>query len=180
MTTYVALFRGINVGGNNILPMKVLVSLLQRIGMHNVKTYIQSGNAVFQSGDSDASKLAQKIRGAVAQECGFNPWVIILPSSELDKIVAENPFPEAISVPKSIHVYFLAHEPSTPDMTKLEEQRAETESYRLVGSVMYLHAPDGIGRSKLAAKMERLLGVPLTARNWRTVSKISEMACKTG
>jgi uncharacterized protein (DUF1697 family) len=86
-----------------------------------------------------------------------------------------NPYPEADEEPKSVHLYFLAGDPAEADIAGLEAVRAPAERFHLEGGVFYLHAPDGVGRSKLAAKAERLLGVSATARNWRTVTKLREM-----
>ncbi|MCB0263597.1 MAG: DUF1697 domain-containing protein, partial [Calditrichaeota bacterium] len=89
---------------------------------------------------------------------------------------AANPFPEGESEPKSLHLFFLAAPPENPDIAKIESLKSDTENYKLIGSVFYLHAPDGIGRSKLAEKVERALGVPATARNWRSVCQIMAIA----
>jgi len=128
MTAYVALFRGINVGGKHILPMQDLRDILGALGCENVRTYIQSGNAVFES------------------------------SSE--------------PTPKFLHVWFLADDPVDPDLGMLTELRTGNEEFTLGDGAFYLHAPDGIGRSKLAAKVDKCLGVQTTARNWNTVSKL--------
>ncbi len=176
MTTYVALFRGINVGGKNTLPMKELVTILQDLGCLNVGTYIQSGNAVFQSKQKDAWRLLAKIRGAINTRCGFEPCVMLLRLDEMEKAIAGNPFPEVESVPKALHAGFLASAPKKPDLEKLGHLKSTTERFRLVERVFYLHAPDGVGKSKLAANAEKAIGVSMTDRNWRTVCKIRDMA----
>ena len=101
---------------------------------------------------------------------------MLLEFDELEKVVKSNPFPEAESEPNTLHVNFLASVPPNPDLKTLESLKIECERFILKGKVFYLHAPDGIGRSKLAENVERLLGVPLTSRNWRTVCKIIAMA----
>ena len=176
MTTYVALFRGINVGGNNILPMKVLSALLERIGLEEVMTYIQSGNVVFKTNTSNTVSLERRITEAVKTDCGFEPWVLLIEKKDFERAIDANPFPQATTEPKSLHFFFLSEIPNAPDIAGLDALRSKTENFLIVGPVLYLHAPDGVGRSKLAAKIERLLGVPTTARNWRTVSKIAELA----
>ena len=176
MKTYIALFRGINVGGNNVLPMKELVARLESIGAQNVKTYIQSGNAVFQSQETNASLLQNKISAAIKKSHGFEPQVFLLKLEDMEKVVDANPFPEAESEPKTLYVHFLASMPKNPDFAILESIKSERERFVLKDGVLYLHAPDGIGRSKLAANAEKLLGVPVTSRNWRTVRKIMDMA----
>ena len=176
MKTYIALFRVINVGGNSILSMKELAALLGNLDCHNVKTYIQSGNAVFQSDADCASLLSSRISAEIKRRHGFEPRVLLLSIKDLEKAVESNPFPEAESEPKSLHVNFLASVPENPDLKALENLRKESERFELRGNLFYLHAPEGIGRSKLAANAERLLGVPMTGRNWRTVCEIMAMA----
>jgi uncharacterized protein (DUF1697 family) len=180
MKTYVAFFRGLNVGGNNILSMKDLVALLENIGSQNVKTYVQSGNAVFQSEEKNASLLSNKIRAAIKKGHGFEPQVLLLEPEDIEKAVGSNPFPEAESEPKTLHVHFLASVPKNPDFDALESIKSDRERFALKDGVFYLHAPDGIGRSKLAANVEKLLGVSMTGRNWRTVCKVMAMAKQCG
>jgi uncharacterized protein (DUF1697 family) len=180
MKTYIALFRGINVGGTNVLPMKDLVALLENIGSQNVKTYIQSGNAVFQNQEENASLLSNKIRATIKKSYGFEPQVLLLKPEEIESAIESNPFPEAESEPKTLHVHFLASMPKNPDLGALESIKSDRERFALKDKVFYLHAPDGIGRSKLAANTEKLLGVAITGRNWRTVCKVMTMAKQYG
>lgn len=175
MKTYVALFRGINVGGKNALPMKELAAILEDLGGQKVKTYIQSGNAVFVSKNKEVSKLSKQISAEIKKRRGFEPHVLLLGQEEFEKAIQQNPFPKADSNPTALHAGFLAATPERPDLKALESLKIDSEQFRLVGRVFYLYAPDGIGRSKLAARAEKLLGVPMTDRNWRTVSRIREM-----
>jgi len=176
MKTYIALFRGINVGGSNVLPMKDLKRLFEQSGCVDVQTYIQSGNVVCRSAISDADRLAKQVTAAVSTRHGFAPRVLLLTRRDLERAVAGNPFPEAEHNPKSVHLVFLAERPKKPDMKALEEIKAKSERFALKASVFYLNTPDGFGTSKLAARAERLLGVEATARNWRTVTMLLEMA----
>lgn len=176
MKTYIALFRGINIGGHNLLPMKDLIPLLERLGLRNVRTYIQSGNAVFQSTAQDASRLAKRISAEIKKARGFEPQVLLLEPKDLKKAIAANPYPEAGPDPKSLHILFLLSAPAAPDLTKLEQLKATSERFKLTGRLFYLHAPAGVGRSRLAANAERLLGVPVTGRNWRTVQELLALA----
>ena len=180
MRTWVALFRGINVGGNKILPMKDLVATLENAGAQDIETYIQSGNAVFRSQETAAPLLSDKIRAAIEEGHGFEPQMILLESEEVERAIRSNPFPEAEAEAKTVHVYFLASMPERPDLDALEALKGDQERFVLEDGVFYLHAPDGIGRSKLAANVEKLLGVPATARNWRTVCKVLDMAKECG
>ncbi len=173
---HIALFRGINVGGKNILPMKDLRTLLEQFGAQSVKTYIQSGNAVFTSEDENAARWTHRIRAAVTQAHGFEPTVILLSGSALDQSISSNPFPEAEAEPKRLHLGFLEKTPASANLDKLEHLRTGRERYQLTGNCFYLHAPDGIGRSKLAAGAEKAIGVPMTVRNWNTVVKLQKLA----
>lgn len=172
MKTYVALFRGINMGGHNTLRMKELVALLEEIGLQDVRTYLQSGNALFRSVIEDAAKLGTTIGLETEKRFGFAPHVLVLDVQELTRVVASNPFPEAESEPTSLHVLFLASAPAIPDLRALDSLKSPTERFRLEGRVFFLHAPDSVGRSRLAAQVERKLGVPTTGRNWRTVNAV--------
>jgi uncharacterized protein (DUF1697 family) len=175
MKTYIALFRGINVGGRHILPMKELVAILEDLGCRNVKTYIQSGNAVFESKVNNTSQLSKKISSEIKKSRGFEPHVLLLQLEEMEKAITNNPFPEGEKDPKALHVGFLTATPKTPDLKALESLKANREQFKLMDNIFYLYAPEGIGRSKLAASSEKLIGVPLTDRNWGTVRKIMEM-----
>jgi uncharacterized protein (DUF1697 family) len=175
MKTFIALLRGINVGGKNKLPMKELKTLLEQLDLQNIRTYIQSGNVVFESPKSELNQLAVTIREAINTAHGFDPNVLLLPAEAFAQAIKANPFPEAEADPKSLHLSFLTANPEQPDLAGMENIRTETERFILRNRVFYLHAPDGIGRSKLAARVEKLLGVPATSRNWRTVNKIMEM-----
>jgi len=176
MRLWIALFRGINVGGHHIVPMKELRSVLEGMGCLPVLTYIQSGNVVFGCKISKVSVLLREIRQAVNINFGFEPDVILLSAEELETAIARNPFPDATRLPKTLHFYFLAETAGEVDRNKLEELKSSNEEYSLIDRVFYLHAPDGIGRSKLAAKVEKCLGVRATARNWSTVEKVMHLA----
>jgi uncharacterized protein (DUF1697 family) len=176
MNTYVALLRGINVGGNRSLPTRELVAALEEIGAREVRTYIQSGNAVFESAEKNLARLSTRLSAEILKRRGFEPYAHVLTLEALAKAVTENPFPEAVTDPSSLHLGFLASPPESADLNKLSSLKKDSERFRLTESVFYLHAPEGVGRSKLAASSEKLLGVPMTDRNWRTVCKIMEMA----
>lgn len=176
MTTLIALLRGINVGGNNPLPMKELAALLTEMGLRDVRTYIQSGNVVFRCNVQNKAALAAKISAAIKAQRGFAPQVLLLEVAELRKAIADNPYPEAETDPKSLSLLFLAEAPRHPDLKSLEAIKTASERFMLVDKVFYLHAPEGFGRSRLAARAEKLLGVAASGRNWNTVCKLAEMA----
>jgi uncharacterized protein (DUF1697 family) len=176
MTIYIAFLRGINVGGKNPLPMKELVAVLEDLGSQKVDTYIQSGNAVFKSRDKDVSQLSKMISAEIKKRRGFEPHVLLLKLKDLERAMTENPFPEAETDPQALHVGFLASSPRNPNLKMLESIKSDSERFHLIDNVFYLHAPEGVGRSKLATNAEKLLGVPMTDRNWRIVEKAWEMA----
>lgn len=175
MQTYIALFRAVNVLGNNLLPMKELKEILVNLGAEEVQTYIQSGNVVMNHKEKDVKKLSSKIKSAIKKSRGFEPNVLLLKQKDVEKAVTSNPFPEGEEAPKSVHAFFCETKPKKPNFEKMDEIKTDTERYELIDKVYYLHTPDGFGRSKLASRCEKLLGVPATARNWRTVKKIKEM-----
>jgi uncharacterized protein (DUF1697 family) len=173
MTPYIALFRGINVGGNNILPMKDLVGMLEGMGCENVKTYIQSGNVVFWTNKEYAHTIATEIRAKILERYGFEPKVFLLELSELQEAIDNNPFNTEEG--KALHFFFLESYPKHPDLERLMAVKSTSEEFTLHKKVFYLYAPDGVGRSKLAAKVEQCMGVPVTARNWNTVRKLMSL-----
>jgi len=175
MTTWIALFRGINVSGKNILPMTELRRELESFNLQDVRTYIQSGNAVFSAKTRLSKTLSTKIADRIEQRRGFIPYVLILSADQLANAIESNPFPQAEAEPKTLHLFFLSSVAAAADIESISARKSPSERYRLTDGVFYLHAPDGIGRSKLAANVEKLLGVTATARNWRTVQKLWEM-----
>lgn len=174
MKTWIALFRGINMIGRHRVPMKELVLLLEGLGAHEVKTYHQSGNAVFRYEGKDAVWLSARIGASIRDQYGFEPRVIMLEKVELERIIANNPYPEAVSEPE-LCVFFLSDVPDHPDLGAMEVVKIEEERFELCHKVLYLHTPEGTYRSKVAGRVERSLGVPATARTWRTVERIAEM-----
>jgi uncharacterized protein (DUF1697 family) len=176
MTIWIALLRGINVGGKNLLPMQDLRAVLEEIGLTQVRTYIQSGNCVFGSEQTDPRALEQAIAAAIEQRFGFRPETLVMRVESLAAALAANPYSDGANDPKTVHFSFLAAPASNADLSALESLRASTERFHLTDAVFYLHAPDGIGRSRLAAQVERHLGVAATGRNLRSVMKIAELA----
>ena len=173
MNTYIALFRGINVGGNNILPMKDLVAILQALGYEGVQTYIQSGNAVFKSRETIDAKGAADISREIFRRMGFEPKILLLSPKQLQEAIKNNPFPTSDG--KALHFFFLEQPCSKPNIDYLESLKIESEKFKLHKMTFYLYAPEGVGRSKLAAATGKALGVSLTARNWNTVNKLASM-----
>ena len=177
MKTWIALLRGINVGGRNKLLMAQLASLMHELGFIDIKTYIQSGNIVFRSSSSSATKLSGKICNAIGERFGFNPPVFVISKDRFLSIADANPFPKTEG--KDLHFFFLNEQPLDFDHAALDALKAKSESWRLLDGIFYLHAPEGFHGSKLAAKVERVLGVSATCRNWQTVLKITLLANDT-
>jgi len=173
MYTFIALFRGINVGGHHSLPMRELVEIFENLELENVRTYIQSGNVVFQSKKHLPAGFSTDISLAIENLKGFKPGVLLLSPKEFQTAIDECPF--SSDEGKLLHFFFLSEMPEDPDLECLEALKSETEEYRLINKVFYLYAPDGIGRSKLVAKVGKAMGVPGTARNWNTVRKIHSL-----
>ena len=176
MTNYVALFRGINVGGNNILPMKDLKKTMSDQGFENVQSYIQSGNVVFSSESDSTDKLSDGLSALVMQVFGFQPKVMLLNEQNFRQKAALCPFD--MSEGKIVHLYFLSEPPSSPDTDTLHGLKRDSEEWQIQDDMFFLRAPDGIGRSKLAEKVEKCLGVAATARNGNTVIKLLGMLDK--
>ena len=174
MSIKVGLLRGINVGGKNSLPMKELRELFGELGCRDISTYIQSGNVVFKS-DEAADVLSEKLSSMIEQRFGFEPFVLILSGDILTAIAEANPYGDDDIEPKFVHVNFLSRKATAPDIHGMQDRQSGTEDFMLTDRALYLRAPDGIGRSKLAADAEKLLGVPATGRNWKTVCKLVEM-----
>ncbi len=176
MHRWIALFRGINVGGKNLLPMAFLRQYLEEIQLTNIKTYIQSGNVVFDSKSKSAKSIRDAIINKIDEKHSFRPQLLLLKQVELQLAIDRNPFSEAISEPQTLHLFFLERPPETANFEALDLAKSSTERYELIDRVFYLHAPDGVGRSKLASTAEKHLGVMATARNYRTVEKLMTLA----
>ncbi len=173
MNTYIALFRGINVGGRNLLPMKDLIRIMEGLGCLNVQSYIRSGNVVFQFEQGNQGKIVEKISSKILELFEFKPKILIFESTELEVAVKNNPF--EIKDGKALHFFFPEQMPDTPDFKELNAVKSDSEEFKLFGKVLYLNAPGGVGRSKLASQVEKILGVPSTARNCNTVNKLLAM-----
>ena len=178
MNTWIALLRGVNVGGRHIVPMKTLKTELEALGLTDIQTYIQSGNIVFRDAKRTASALAAEIGNAINARFGFEPYVAVISYKDFASSVTGNPFHESMTDEngKTLHLFFLNRTPLDLDENRLEAIRQPSERWRLDGRVFYLHTPEGYGNSKLAIQVEKILGVATTARNWRTVCALLELA----
>ncbi|MBV9292295.1 MAG: DUF1697 domain-containing protein [Frankiales bacterium] len=169
MAVHVALLRAVNVGGRK-LPMADLRNILTDLGATAVRTYVQSGNVVFDSPAVTADKLA----GALTRHCGFEVRVLLRSAADLRRVVAKPPLdgPET-----AWHVTFLAATPAAAAVRALDPSAYGEDTFRVVGKEVYLRTPGGYGRTKLTnALFEKKLAVAATTRNWRTVTTLAEMA----
>ena len=172
MRVRVALLRGVNVGGAGRLPMVEFRATLVGLGLERVRTYIQSGNAVFDSYLSPAG-LEALIRDAVADRFGFAPDTFVLTAKEMAAALTDHPFAKADQA--CVHVFFLRETPA-PDDAALRALALPGDAWSIGPGRFTLHTPGGIGRSKLAEKLPRLLPSPMTARNLRTIAALAAMA----
>jgi len=185
MPSHIALLRGINVGGHNKVAMADLRAVVSSLGHTDVATYIQSGNVVFTSPESNCRSLAVALERAIADALGVQPAVVVLTCDALAQVVAANPFPDEID-PKRLHAAFRMEEPGPDEVdgvaAAVDRARAKgsADEASLVGRTLYLRTPDGLGRSLLAVELSRARGAlaarsSATMRNWATVSKLLAM-----
>lgn len=175
MKTWLALLRGVNVVGANQIAMKALAAAFERAGFRSVRTYIQSGNVIFQSRCRTAAVLQRRIARLLRTEFGFEPQIMVISGEELAAAVRANPFPQADRDHKRLHLYFLAESPEQPDLQSLRRLDAGRERFALEGRVFYLYTPDGFPDSVLRSRVERCLRVAATARNWRTANELLKL-----
>jgi uncharacterized protein (DUF1697 family) len=174
-TTWLALLRGVNVVGKNKVPMKALAAALETAGFRAVQTYIQSGNIVFRTSSDDATALAGKIARLIERHFDCSAAVLVISKAQLAAAIRANPFPGAQQNHKALHLYFPASPPKSPDIGSLAGIDAGREAFELKRGVFYLWTPDGFADSILRSRVERCLGVPATARNWRTVNELLKL-----
>ena len=175
--TYISLLRGINVSGQKKIIMKDLKALYASLGFENVVTYIQSGNVIFKSNQSE-DVLIELIEKAIANKYGFDVPVQIRSASEFEQIVKSSPFTELDLVEEGtrVMVTFLASPPSTESVAKLMTYVKEPERLIIVRREVYLHCPNGYGKTKLSnVFIENKLKVKATTRNWKSVTKLHEL-----
>lgn len=176
MTVYVALLRGVNVGGNNRLPMKDWRESLAALGLDNPRTYIQSGNAVFES-DRPAESLPDLITGDIGARFGFTPVCHVLSLEQVRVARQACPYvSEGEDGHKQVHLIFIKDEMKTYDPDGLAALATQGEQFHMGDVVFYLNTPQGFGKSVVAEKLPRFLKAELTARNLRTVDALIELA----
>jgi uncharacterized protein (DUF1697 family) len=173
MPVYVALLRGINVGGRTKVSMPGLKSAFEDFGATEVQTYIQSGNVVFIHPERSAPKLETGLTKAIADHAGSAIDVMLRTGSQMRSVVEKNPYPHASGT--TLHVMFCHTQVDKAALARIEPTRFAPEEATAIGREIYLHLPHGMGRAKLPVALGKL-NVPLTARNWNTVTKLKAMA----
>jgi len=178
MNTYIALLRGINVSGHKIIKMAELKKMFENTGFQNVKTYIQSGNVVFQTNKSDISELEKLLRNAIEDTFGFDVHIKILIPEEIKAALEENPFMKDNSLDVKQHYFvFLDQIPSEENWNNLKNMELKGEQMALSDKVLFVYYANGAGKSKLTTNIiESKLKVAATARNLNTTRKLLEMA----
>jgi uncharacterized protein (DUF1697 family) len=178
MSIYVAMLRGINVGRGKVVKMERLRASLGSLGFGNVRTYVQSGNVVFESERKSVTELCKKIEARILRDFGFAVPVILKTSKEIEQIISDNPLVKEKGIDHSkLHVTFLSGPPPAATVRTLEPLATSHERFRVLNREVYLYCPDGYGRSKLTnTTIEKKLSLVATTRNWRTVNALLEMA----
>jgi len=176
MDLHVALLRGINVGGKNRLPMKSLSALFTDARCTDVQTYVQSGNVTFGATPSLARRIPAVIENAIADQFGLRVPIVTRTAAELHAAAKGNPFVSDETDTGTLHVAFLAAEPTPAQVAALDPDRSPPVEFAVRGREIYLRLPNGVARSKLTnAYFDSRLGTTSTLRNWRTVLKLVEL-----
>ena len=177
MPTYVAMLRGINVGSGKIVKMERLRASFEALGFDGVRTYVQSGNVVFESEQKSPAGLSKKIEEKIQRDFGFTVPVFLKASREIEQIVRNNPLVKEKGIDHSkLHVTFLSDAPPKTAVKVLAPLATGRERVRIFNHEIYLYCPDGYGRTKLSnTAIEKKLSVVATTRNWRTVNTLLEM-----
>ncbi|MGO9466267.1 MAG: DUF1697 domain-containing protein [Isosphaeraceae bacterium] len=175
--TCLALLRGINVGGKNKLPMKALVEIFVEAGCGEVQTYIQSGNVIFRAEPDLRPRLPGLITAEIARRFGYSVPVVLRTADEIAAVLTSNPFLSAGASEDELHVLFLADLPARRRVEDLDPSRSPPDAFAVHGREVYLRLPNGVARSKLTnAYFDSKLATTSTGRNWRTVTKLFELA----
>jgi uncharacterized protein (DUF1697 family) len=176
--TYIAMLRGINVSGHKIVKMERLRESFAALGFGNVRTYVQSGNGVFEAKAAAPAGIGVKIAERIERDFGFSVPVMVVTSEEMARVVKENPFLKEAGIDFSrLHVTFLSEAPGALGLMKLSALPAEPDRLACRSRSVYLHCPSGYGNTKLSNNaIERALSVGATTRNWKTVTMLHQMA----
>ncbi len=180
MTRCVVLLRGVNLGRTNRISMPDLRSVLAGIGCEDVRTYVQSGNAVFTAEEDDPRAVAERIEAAIEGAFGFGSRITMRTRDELAAVIEAHPLRDVVTADNRFHVMFLSEEAQPSALAEIDAKAHEPELFVLAGRELYLWTPAGLGTSRLAPKLsEKRLGTTATTRNWRTVRALLELADET-
>ena len=175
---FIAFIRGINVGRKNRIKMADLVKTLSLLGLKNIKTYLQSGNILFEHDSFDDINISDEIERKISQEFGISVNVIIRSVDELESIIKFNPFIKDLDIePSKMHVTYLREIPDKDIIFILEQFKGENENLKFNGKEIYLYLPNGYAKTKLTNEFfEKKLKTVATTRNWKTTTRILELA----
>ena len=177
----IAFLRGINVGGRNRLPMRDLTAMVVDAGCSNVRTYIQSGNVLYQPGTALGDDIPSAISSSILSRFGYRIPVIARTAQELREIVRANPFVKSGADTDKLHVVFLAEQPDTPRVEALDSNRSPGDEFTVLGREVHLYCPDGLARTRLTnSYFDSALSTISTVRNWRTVLRLLDMVEEIG
>ena len=177
MPIYIAMLRGINVGGHKIVSMERLRELFAGLGFGPVRTYVQSGNVIFKAGRNPAA-MSKKIEAAMERDFGFSVSLVLRTSEEMRQVLQSNPFlrQEDVDITK-LHVTFLSGAPTQSALEKVNGLSSGPDKFSCSGEEVYLYCPGGYGRTKLSTNaLERALALRATTRNWKTVNQLYQMS----
>jgi uncharacterized protein (DUF1697 family) len=178
MSIYISMLRGINVGTQKRISMESLRGIYIDLGLEHVRTYVQSGNVIFESRDEQRLGLVSRIEAQIQQTCGYATEVFIRQAEELQRILASNPFLiQRNEDPSKLHVTFFYRSPSITQLNQLTTPGDTTDEFASAEMAVYLFCPNGYGKTKLSNSFfQRKLGTPVTTRNWNTVIALYKMA----
>lgn len=178
MSTYISLLRGINVSGQKSINMPALVETYKKLGLIDVKTYVQSGNVIFSSPETDPLLLARKIEQEIKNDFGHEVPVIIFDIDTLKQLINDNPFIEDKNKePSLMYVTFLSSKPGNTSNKPIEDKKQEGEEIFFTDVAVYLYCPHGYGNTKLNNNfLETKLKVTATTRNWKTTNELYRIA----
>jgi uncharacterized protein (DUF1697 family) len=177
MPVYVALLQGVNIGSKKRIKMEHLRALVADLGGTEVRTHLNSGNAVFVHDEMDRSRLEARLEDALREHVGMDVATIVRTGKEMRQVIDNNPFPEAVDDPKMLHVLFLRDAPAVEDIDAVDEIETGPDRLAIHGREVYFFLPELMsGATVDVAKVGKMLRVDGTSRNWNTVTKLAEMA----
>ena len=178
MNTYISILRGINVSGKNLIKMEALRNIYENLGFKNVTIYVQSGNVIYSTSDSNITEMEEKIVNEIEKDYGIVVPVMVMSDKKLIQIINQNPFIKDSSKEMTyLHVTFLSSQINNIDIKTIEEKKQENEDVVINRDVVYLYCPNGYGKTKLNNNfLESKLKVTATTRNWKTTNELLRIA----